>query len=302
MSSLSNSATDCSVAHSTNYAKNSEQKKPSGLKHAGAGAVAFTVSSPISSLIQVPTKKIIMSAFDSASQFNDQFKRAAELAFNDSGLASKGVRYVNSANLTGEQIANYSKEFLPKWVEKLPTSIKDTVGIAGKSMVDTIKDGGNAAFLSRSNQILLNTEKMSVASFHEMGHAMNKFSKIGNILQKCCSMQMLALPIIAIAAFKPKKAEGEKANGVIDKTTTFIKDNAGKLAFATFLPTLVEEGLASVKAAKIAKPHLSSDMFKQLNKVNGKAFLTHLGTAVGVALVAKAASWIHDKIASPKKA
>lgn len=299
MSSLPNSTTDYSVAHSTYYQKNSEQNKPSMLKHAAAGAVALTVASPTASLLHRATEKAVLSALDNASQFNDQFKRAAELAFNDSGLASKGVRYVNAANLTGEQITNYSNEVLSKWVQKLPTPIKE---MFVESTLGTIKSGKNAIFLPGTNQILVNTEKLSVASFHEMGHAMNKFSKIGNILQKCASMQKLSIPIILIAAFKPKKAEGEKANGVIDKTTTFIKNNAGKLAFATFLPTLLEEGLASVKAAKIAKPHLSADMFKKLNIVNGKAFLTHLGVAAASALTAKAASWIHDKIASPKKA
>lgn len=277
------------------------EKKPSTLQHAGAGAVALAVTSPITKLVKAPITKVAMSAFDNIGQYNDQFKRTAELAFNGSGLASKGVSYVNAANLTNEQITDCAKKVLPKWTDKLPKTIKEKLNVVSETIVRTIKSGGNAAFVPNSNQILVNTEKMSAASLHEMGHALNKFSKIGKILQKCRPIQLLALPILAVAAFKPKKADGEKANGVIDKTTTFIKNNAGKLTFATFLPILVEEGMASIKGAKLAKPHLSADMLKQLNKLNGKAFLTYLGVAVATSLTATAASWIHDKIVSAKK-
>lgn len=302
MSSSSISSTDSSVVQSNCYAKK-QKKKPSILLHAGAGGVAVIAAGQILvwRMEKAPLSKMVSSALNNAYAFNDEFKRAAELAFNDSGLASKGVKYVNAANLTSEQITNLSKTGSPKWTEKLPNSIKEKIAFRTKNLILTIMNGNNACFKPRTNQILVNTENMSVAAFHEMGHAMNKFSKFGNILQKCRPMLALSVPILAIAAFKPQKAEGQKSSGVIDSTTTFIKNNAGKLTFAAFLPELIEEGMASFKGAKLAKPHLSSDAFKQLKNAYGKAFLTYLGTAVAMSLTATAASWIHDMIAPNKK-
>ena len=303
MSSSSVSATDSSVVQSNCYAKKTKKKKPSILLHAGAGGVAVLAAGQI--LVwrreKAPLSKMLSSALNNAAAFKDEFKRAAELAFNDSGLVSKGVECVNAANLTSEQITNLSKTFSPKWTEKLPNSIKEKIAFRAKDRIRVYVYGDNACFNPRTNQILVNTEKMYVPAFHEMGHAMNKFSKLGNILQKCRPMQALSVPILAIAAFKPQKAEGQKSCGVIDSTTTFIKNNAGKLAFAAFLPELIEEGMASFKGAKLAKPHLSSDAFKQLKNAYGKAFLTYLGTAVAMSLTATAASWIHDMIAPNKK-
>ncbi|MBQ2611149.1 hypothetical protein IJF81_02015, partial [bacterium] len=78
-------------------------------------------------------------------------------------------------------------------------------------------------------------------------------SKFGKILQKCRPMALLAIPVSQIALWKTKKAPGEEPKNGLDKTTTFIKNNAGKLTFLAFLPTLLEEGLASVKGNKLAK-------------------------------------------------
>ena len=42
----------------------------------------------------------------------------------------------------------------------------------------------------------LSTERIRTTIFHEIGHAMNKGSKLGNLLQKCRPMTILALPIL----------------------------------------------------------------------------------------------------------
>ena len=75
---------------------------------------------------------------------------------------------------------------------------------------------------------------------------------------------MLALPIALIALLKTKKAEGEQPTGVVDKATDFIKNNAGKLTFATFIPTLIEEAMASIKGNKMAKELLNPQMAKKI--------------------------------------
>ena len=142
-----------------------------------------------------------------------------------------------------------------------------------------------------------------MATFHEMGHAVNSTTKLGKLLQTAGGpMRMFAVPVIlAVALLKRNKAEGEKPQGAVDKTTTFIKNNAGKLAFAAWLPTLAEEGMASIRAAKMAKgAGLSADLLKNLNKGNAKAWTTYLIGAAATAAAVRAAVWVKDKIAESK--
>ena len=51
----------------------------------------------------------------------------------------------------------------------------------------------------------------------------------------------------------------------------------------------------------MAKPLLSPEAYKNLNKMHGKAFLTYLGAAVCMGLAARTASWVHDKLSAPKR-
>ena len=146
MSSSSISSTDSSVVQSNCYAKK-QKKKPSILLHAGAGGVAVIAAAQVHELVnKVPVSKMVSSALNNSAAFNDEFKRAAELAFNDSGLVSKGVKYVNAANLTSEQITNLSKTGSPKWTEKLPNSIKEKIAFRRKNLILTIMNGNNAYY------------------------------------------------------------------------------------------------------------------------------------------------------------
>lgn len=112
-------------------------------------------------------------------------------------------------------------------------------------------------------------------------------------------MKSLTLPILLIASFKPKKSDGQNSKNFVDKTTTFIKENAGKLVFVAHLPVLIEEALASYKGFKMAKPLLNKTSMNFLYRHCGKAFLSYLGSAVALSFAARAASWLHDKILQP---
>ncbi len=229
-----------------------------------------------------------------------EFIKASKEAFGKSGLAQKyGTEFVNVKNITDVKDINKA---IPKWIKKFPQLEKIV-----KSKIETAKsaivEGKNACFVPNTNKIYVNTDKMSYASFHEMGHALNKHaSKIGKILQKSRQPGMLLAGVAMLTAiFKRKKAEGEQPTGVVDKVTTFIKDNCGKLAFLGTLPTILEEGLASVKGAKLAKGVLSPKNYKLLNKFNGAAWLTYLGMGVGITAATVLASKVRDAIAKPEK-
>ena len=105
-----------------------------------------------------------------------------------------------------------------------------------------------------------------------------------------------------IAILKTKKAEGEKPTSTLDKITTFVKDNAGKLTFASFLPLLFEEGLASIRAQKMAQSVFGkgSALASKVAKTNALGFASYVGLAslasLGIFLGAK----VKDCIASRK--
>ena len=108
------------------------------------------------------------------------------------------------------------------------------------------------------------------------------------------------LAIGAIAIFKRKKAEGEETNGVFDKVTTFIKNNAGKLTLASMLPMVAEELKASARGNALAKKILSPELAKKVVKANRWGALSYIATAGVTALAVCLGSKIRDAIAGPK--
>lgn len=211
--------------------------------------------------------------------------------------------------LKGKPILPETSQEVKQGVKKMFTPATATdpekiVKSAGyKKLVKKMKavaEGKNAFCSPLTRDIMINTDKLSGASFHEMGHALNASG--GKLIKSLAIGRHIAqigfIPIIlAISLFKNKKQNGERPDGIIDKTTTFIKNNAGKLTFACLIPALAEEGLASIRGAQIAKKVLDPKLLKNLNKYNFLAWTTYaveaLITTGAVALAVK----IRDKIA-----
>ena len=169
--------------------------------------------------------------------------------------------------------------------------------------VSPIFEGKNACYIPKANTIAVNKEKIGIAAMHEIGHAINKnISKFGNALQKMRNPFIMLGSLVTIIAFtKRPKADGEKPKGFIDKATTFIKNNAGKLTFLSLVPLLMEEGLASLNAAKLEKSLLDAKSLKRMNKFNVIAWMTYFGLALGVGIGTKLGVKLKDKIAKPKE-
>ncbi|MCK7521114.1 MAG: hypothetical protein MZV64_27195 [Ignavibacteriales bacterium] len=126
-------------------------------------------------------------------------------------------------------------------------------------------------------------KELALVTFHEMGHAINaNISKTGQFARKFLPLGKLSTPIALIALFKTKKAPNEEPQGVIDKTTDFIKNNAGKLMFLTFLPRLTEEATASIRGGNWAKKVLDSSLAQKVSTTNKLAYMTYLSAALGV--------------------
>lgn len=151
-----------------------------------------------------------------------------------------------------------------------------------------VANGKNAfcSFITRN--IMINADRLAGLSFHEMGHALNASgNKLIRALVISSHVTKLFVPaILAVGLLTPKKKEGEESSGIVDKTATFIKNNVGKLTFAALIPTLAEEGLASVRGGQIAKKVLDPKLLKRVSRNNFLAWTTYFtGTLIATEAV-----------------
>lgn len=265
------------------------------------GATANQSAKMFSTLVSPKIIKKMSKISNSLSK--DEYssvEQAVKKTLESSKLAEKGVGIIKAIPDNIDDITNIMlKEFDNNLITKfLPKSIKESLGIA---TFFTAEQGKNAFYTFKSKKIILPDNKLILSAFHEMGHAANQnLSKIGKILQKTRSINLLAIPIAMIALFKTKKAPGEKSKSKGDKITTFIKNNAGKLTFLTFIPILLEEGLASIKGNAFAKKVLNPELAKKVLKTNAFAFSSYLILAAASSLGIYLGAKIKDSIAAPE--
>ncbi len=177
-------------------------------------------------------------------------------------------------------------------------AINDEIEFRAKLRTVSIEKGLNAFTLLNTNKIVMPELKLSLAGFHEIGHALNaNFSKTGKILQKMRPTIALAPVILLISAFGRQKPESEnKVKNAYNKTINFIRDNAGMLAFASAIPMLVEEGMASFKGNRLAQKLIDKGLANKALKMNIAGFGSYLGFAIGAGVAAKLAVKIKDNI------
>ncbi|DAA87245.1 TPA: hypothetical protein CPT90_01515 [Candidatus Gastranaerophilales bacterium HUM_3] len=203
-------------------------------------------------------------------------------------------------------IKEHSQNYLYKdaFLNSLKVSGLDKKGvrIIPMELSKTVNDyslGRNAAYFPKERVVRINTDKISAAGFHELGHAMNDITgKAGKFLSKLRWPGRIAAGWMGtIALFSTPKPKDAPKTGY-----DHIKDNCGKIAFACMLPTVFEEGMASYKGIKIArKTGLAEPLIKNLKKLYGKALLTYIGHAAATGLAVGAANMIMEKFTRPKK-
>lgn len=231
----------------------------------------------------------------SADQF-DKVQNAIETAFKNTNLKDKGVEIVKAESKNFDDVVKLLVNEQNGGLRRLiPKKLKEGLAV---STAEQLTQGHNAFYTVKANKILIpKNNKMVLANFHEMGHALNaNASKFGKLLQKTRGISALALPILLISVFKNKKKEGEQPKNGLDKATDFVKNNAGKLTFAAMVPMLLEEGLATIKGNGLAKKALNPELFKKVSKTNALGFASYAVAAVGAALSVTLANKIRDKI------
>ena len=112
---------------------------------------------------------------------------------------------------------------------------------------------------------------------HELGHAINsEKSKVFKTLQNLRIVGAFAPMAIA---FLNKITGGDK-----DGKESFIEKHAGLIGFGAFLPTIIEEAMASIRGIKAAKNVLPTANLGALKKNYFFAWMTYVlaGVATGV--------------------
>ncbi|MBQ6515826.1 hypothetical protein IJI31_01460 [bacterium] len=235
-----------------------------------------------------------------AAEESVKVSEALQKTLEMSGLKDRGVEIVKASSRNSAEVTELlTKEMGNGFIAKLtPNRVKQQI----EGAREMVERGCNAAYLSKSNKILMpDGNKFALAGFHEAGHAMNaNLNKATKILQKSRKATILALPIIAIGLLKKPKAEGEKPQGIWDKATTFIQKNAGVLTAATFLPTIAEEGLATLKGNQYAKKLLSPDLAKKVANSNRYGLATYVAMAGLFGLAAHLGVKVKNAIAHPE--
>lgn len=281
-----------------NYANNGSPyqnyQKPGVLKE-GAGVAAGFGTTTAVQFLSLPVGMLAMEKMQKLGKSCSEadvveIRKGMEKALDISGMKAKGVAIIDYA---GTPIKNEKLSIFGR----VKRAILDQVNMGA-----AISEGRNAGYSNIVNKVVINTEKMGPAGFHEIGHSINfNNSKFWRALQKYrLFAPLVALSIAGVAILKRKKADGEKPTGFFDRTTTFIKNNAGKLAFGAMVPMIAEEVMASVRGNKLAKSLLSPELAKKVIKSNRWGALSYVGAAAAVGLAATLGSKVRDKIASPK--
>lgn len=210
---------------------------------------------------------------------NQQYRDAFIKSFKKSELPQNGVTIAH---------LDFTREDLPK----VGTNLEKTIPHKD------VKAGLNAFYSPDTRNICLNLNKASISAFHEAGHAMNHLqSKLGHFLQKFRGIGYGIAGLMGTVALFSRPKPKEDDNGLRD----FIQNNCGKIAFASLLPTVAEEAMASHKGIKLAQAGgLGEAAIKNLKKFYGKALLSYIGYAVATGLSVGLANKIMQHYTRPK--
>ena len=241
---------------------------------------------------------------------HNQYRNAAIQSFTDSKYFNPRLQIVDVNRANWKIIANdinqrynYARNNrnsnpVAKFLTKI-FSKKDGF-IANKVMI--IAQGKNASYIPLTSQILLNKDKMGITTFHELGHFINGSSKgIRRMLARSRVLSIVSVPaILGIGLLTPKREEGDEYTNPLAKTAAFIKKHCGVLAGISMLPVIIEEGVASINGAQLAKKVLNKNMYKKLNKFNFMAFSSYIIGASILGICTALAVYIKDKVSGAK--
>ena len=208
----------------------------------------------------------------------------------------------NAINAIIKELGSNKRTAMQK--ESLPINIDIKEQIA-KLQALIFKEGSNACYLPKANKIITPDKSLQTSVFHEIGHALNNNGGIIlKTLQKArpISTKVPGL-ILLISLFNKRKTtdKPQKNDSKIQKGADFVKRNAGILTAISFMPMVLEEGIASIRGQKLAKTlvkskDLSKDIFKKIKITNLYGFTTYSLAAIAGYIGVKLAIKVKDTI------
>ncbi len=264
-----------------------------------------------------------------------ELSKAVQKGLHETGLYDKGVRvYKIKENPTlsefMKKIMELVKKFITKKVDKnsineTETLVKNLIKydkkdlkalnamaeeiggdkIIAKFQALIFKEGANACYLPHANKIITPDKSLQTSVFHEMGHALNNNGgMLLKVLQKARPLAKITPAIILLIAILNKRKTTDKPkenDSKLQKGADFVKKNAGILTGLSFVPMILEEGIASLRGQKIAKNltktgELSKELFKKVKLTNLCGFTSYALTGIIGYIGAKLAVKVKDKI------
>ena len=200
-------------------------------------------------------------------------------------LMAKGKEYTTPENVkkvTQSMLKNNNLDVDVYFVN--PKNIQ-LVSLQSGISVNNLKEvaKGENAFYTESlfgKVAVAPTSKPSLIQ-HELGHAINAKKPFLKLLQKSRRyLPVIPTALIALNYLTKKKNSREE---------TFIEKNAGILGFMAYLPTIIEEGIASIRGIKAAKTTLAGKGINLgvLRKNYILAWLTYLLGGIGLGVASK---------------
>lgn len=153
-----------------------------------------------------------------------------------------------------------------------------------RQMLEPVARGENAFFADKLKLAVAPKSKPSLI-LHELGHAIN--AKKGGIL-KLFQKSRMHTASIPTALFMLNGLFKDRSNPY-DNQKNFIERNAGKIGFLAFLPTIIEEGLASLRGVKAAKKILPKVNLSALKRNYFFAWMTYIIAGLGLGVASKLA-------------
>lgn len=176
------------------------------------------------------------------------------------------VRYIDNSN-----------------AKNIAEQIKRARGVDMSDELNTVARGANA-FYSDGLKLAVAPKSKPSLILHELGHAITAHKgKFMKFLQKSRIYAASVPTILLMFNDMMHKKQGEE---------TFIERHAGKIGFCAFLPTIIEEGLASwrgISAAEKIKKTVSNMDLKPLKRNYAFAWLTYVISGLGLGVAAKQA-------------
>jgi hypothetical protein len=174
-------------------------------------------------------------------------------------------------------------------VEYIDHSNKGKFGRDMAQALEPVAQGQNAFYMDRPILHEGKEVKLAVAPktkpslmLHELGHAINSSKgKFMQFLQKSRGWAMgIPTALLVLNGLMGKDNDGKK---------NFVEKNAGLIGFGAFLPTIIEEGMASFRGIKAAaKANLGKSANLNVLKRNyALAWGTYVLAGIGLGVAAK---------------